>query len=294
MDFEPLPDAPFHHAVTPIFDEPRIVRTTLSPGFIFRDEDLLRDGDDGVSLVIASSRKLNISHRGHEIRLAPGEATIMQADAPGRCGSREAFVVSEIMIPPAEWMARGAHHGDVLMQHIRRNSDSLELLRGYIRSLEKASFDASAQGREIVSRHIFDLAVLAATSHPSIDESSASAVVAARLRAVFDYIAVHFSDPDLSLTNVARSLRISPRYLQRLMETSGTSFTGYVNELRLKRAFMLLAQRCEVRVSDVALQAGFSDISHFNRLFRSRFGGTPSDVRAQVARAFRDDPPLSS
>jgi AraC-like DNA-binding protein len=31
----------------------------------------------------------------------------------------------------------------------------------------------------------------------------------------------------------------------------------------------------------VALQAGFSDISQFNRLFRGRFGDTPSAVRAQ-------------
>jgi AraC-like DNA-binding protein len=29
----------------------------------------------------------------------------------------------------------------------------------------------------------------------------------------------------------------------------------------------------------VALQAGLSDISHFNRLFRSRFGDTPKGVR---------------
>jgi AraC-like DNA-binding protein len=191
-------------------------------------------------------------------------------------------------------VARGARPGDALMRHIRRNSEALKLLRSYTRSLEKTEFATSAQGREIVGRHIIDLAVLAATPHPSIGESSASAVVAARLHAIFDYIAVHYSDPELSLTEVARSLRISPRYLQRLMETSGTSFTGYVSELRLKRAFTLLAAPCEIRVSDAALQAGFSDISHFNRLFRSRFGGTPSDVRAQASGGFRDDPPLSS
>jgi AraC-like DNA-binding protein len=284
MDFEPLPDTSFHHAVKPIFDEPRAVRTTLSPGFIFRDEDLVRDCDDSVSLVIACSRKLNILHRGREVQLARGEATIMQADAPGRCGSREGFVVSEIMISPAEWVARGAHPGDALMRHIRRNSDALKLLGSYTRSLEKTAFATSAQAREVVCRHIIDLAVLAATPHPSIGESNASAVVAARLHAIFHCIAVHFSDPALSLTKVARSLHISPRYLQRLMETSGTSFTGYVNGLRLERAFMLLTTRCEIRVSDVALEVGFSDISHFNRLFRSRFGGTPSDVRAQACR----------
>jgi AraC-like DNA-binding protein len=56
-----------------------------------------------------------------------------------------------------------------------------------------------------------------------------------------------------------------------------------VNELRLQRAFALLteARDGERRISDVALKVGFSDISHFNRLFRSRFGDTPRGVRGQ-------------
>jgi AraC-like DNA-binding protein len=83
---------------------------------------------------------------------------------------------------------------------------------------------------------------------------------------------------------VAQSLGISPRYLQRLLETSGTSFTAHVTELRLKHAFMLLTapDLSDVCICDVALQTGFSDISHFNRLFRSRFGDTPTGVRAHA------------
>jgi transcriptional regulator GlxA family with amidase domain len=63
---------------------------------------------------------------------------------------------------------------------------------------------------------------------------------------------------------------------------SGTSFTAHVTELRLKHAFMLLTAQdsSDIHICDVALQAGFSDISHFNRLFRSRFGDTPKGVRA--------------
>ena len=61
----------------------------LSPGFLFRDDDLVRDGDSGVGLVIAQSVKLDIMHRGREVQLGPGEAIGMQADAPGRCGSRK-------------------------------------------------------------------------------------------------------------------------------------------------------------------------------------------------------------
>jgi AraC-like DNA-binding protein len=79
-------------------------------------------------------------------------------------------------------------------------------------------------------------------------------------------------------------MRISTRYLQRLLKTSGTSFTAHVVELRLKHAFTLLTapDSSDVRICDIALQAGFSDISHFNRLFRSRFGDTPTGVRAHA------------
>jgi AraC-like DNA-binding protein len=91
----------------------------------------------------------------------------------------------------------------------------------------------------------------------------------------------HSGDGEYSVSKVAQSLQISPRYVQRLLETSGRSFTAHVIELRLKYALMLLTAHCgKDRISDIGLRAGFSDISHFNRLFRTRFGDTPKGVRA--------------
>ena len=158
------------------------------------------------------------------------------------------------------------------------------MLRGYIRSLERSGLTAFGNDHTIARRHIIDLIVLAATSHRPVGESSVSAIVAARTHTIFDYLASHFLDPELSLSKVAQNMRISTRYVQRLLKTSGTSFAAHVTELRLKHALTLLTAEnlIDVRICDVALRAGFSDISHFNRLFRSRFGGTPSDVRAQA------------
>jgi AraC-like DNA-binding protein len=154
------------------------------------------------------------------------------------------------------------------------------LLRTYVRAAEKGGF--SSEGRQIIRQHIIDLAAVAITPHGALGESDLSAVVAARLHAALDHIASHFSDPELSLSEVAQTMGISTRYLQRLLKTSGTSFTAHVTELRLKHAFLLLTAQDlgEVRICDVALRAGFSDISHFNRLFSSRFGDTPKGVRA--------------
>ena len=167
------------------------------------------------------------------------------------------------------------------MQRLWGKCEAMQLLRRYIRSLERSGLTAFGNDHMIVRTHIIDLMVLAATPHRSVGESSLSAVTAAHTHTIFDYLASHFSDPEFSLSKAAQSMGISTRYLQRLLAASATSFTAHVTELRLKRAFMLLTAECVAkdRISDIALQAGFSDISHFNRLFRSRFGDTPKGVR---------------
>jgi AraC-like DNA-binding protein len=32
-------------------------------------------------------------------------------------------------------------------------------------------------------------------------------------------------------------------------------------------------------ISEIAFDAGFGDLAHFNHLFRARFGATPTDIR---------------
>jgi AraC-like DNA-binding protein len=55
-----------------------------------------------------------------------------------------------------------------------------------------------------------------------------------------------------------------------------------VLDQRLARAYRLLGDpRCaDHTVSAIAFAAGFGDLSYFNRVFRARYGATPSDVRA--------------
>ena len=107
VGFEPLQGARVSASVKPIFPELRTARAALSAGYLFRDDDLLRDGNDSLEAIVAQSPELNITHQGREIWLAPGDATIMQANATGRVGSRESFGFFEVVISPAEWEARG-------------------------------------------------------------------------------------------------------------------------------------------------------------------------------------------
>ena len=83
VDFEPLQSTTFQASVRPIFTELRIIRAAFGPGFLFRDEDLLRDNDDRVGFVVVQSGRLTARHLGREVRLAAGDA-VMIADERDR------------------------------------------------------------------------------------------------------------------------------------------------------------------------------------------------------------------
>jgi AraC-like DNA-binding protein len=278
LGFKPETDAPFYASVQSICNLPRIVRSTLSPGLLFRDRKMIGDGDDNVSLVVSLGRALSINHRNREACLARNEAIIMQADAPGTAGTRQQFAILEVSVAQREWESRDTRPGDMLMNVINRNSQTLALLRGYIDALAKSGLPSAAKARQLVCNHLIDLVTLAGVD-ASLGESRIDCVVAARRAAVLDYITSHFSDPNLSGSRLAEKLGISRRYLQRILETTGKTFTEHVNELRLDRAFLLLATKGgNKRVSDIAFDVGYSDLSNFYRHFKSRFGDTPKGV----------------
>jgi AraC-like DNA-binding protein len=196
---------------------------------------------------------------------------------------------SSVVIPRAEFETRGIRPDDAVIQRLSSSNEALGLLQRYLRSLGKKGIDRTAEFgvltpvREIVQRHIFDLVSLAVTWRGAVGESNLGSVAAARLQAALDYIAAHFTDPRLSFEMVARSQGISVPYLRDLMGASGHSYVDVVNELRLQKAFNELTEAGPDgrTILEIALAAAFSDISHFNRLFRTRFGDTPSGVRGQ-------------
>ena len=90
-----------------------------------------------------------------------------------------------------------------------------------------------------------------------------------------------FSEPEFSAQKLAAAAGLSERYVNELLYEAGASFTTRLNELRLRKAAGLLAQAGARRISDVAFECGFNDLSYFNRCFRRRFGLTPSAARGR-------------
>jgi AraC-like DNA-binding protein len=86
----------------------------------------------------------------------------------------------------------------------------------------------------------------------------------------------------LTLSRFARGLGFSERQVSRLVrDRLGCSFGDYVAGLRLARAQLLLAES-DLPVIEVAAEAGFGSLGHFNQRFRASTGRTPSGFRAAV------------
>jgi AraC-like DNA-binding protein len=278
---EPSSDVPFQVEAT--LQALQGLRTLAWQGSAMRfkrSKANIVDGDDSIGIIVCSPRRSQLSQRGQEIELRAGDAIALLHSEPAIVTYAEGLQFG-LSVPRDALTARVTNVDSLTMRPISRRTEALRLLMTYLKSALKEGVLAAPKLRDVVVTHIHDLVALAISECAPLGESSASAVVAARHSAALDHIAGHFQDPELSLEAVARCQGISPRYLQHLMTSSGTSFTERVNELRLQRSFALLIEPhgSARRISDVALEVGFSDISHFNRLFRARFGVSPRGVR---------------
>lgn len=129
---------------------------------------------------------------------------------------------------------------------------------------------------------LVDLAALAAGVHPDYKlHARQHGLKQARMKAVKDDILIHSYRGDLSLDWIAKRHGISPSYIRSMFEQEGSSFTEYLLNIRLQKAFDCLQnqQNSAQTVTDIAYNVGFNNPSWFYRAFKQRFQAAPSDIR---------------
>ncbi len=97
-----------------------------------------------------------------------------------------------------------------------------------------------------------------------------------------ELICRQLDDTQLSPSRLATQVHVSLRRLQEVFQNQGTTLTDCIWDTRLEFARGLLASTAHTHesVSSVAYQAGFSDVAHFSRRFKLRYGVAPSEYRA--------------
>jgi AraC-like DNA-binding protein len=285
-DFQALSDAPFHVDLA-IHGLPGLVMIAGSLHGSRRRgaREVAAEMRDDVALTVGLKGSHHVEQRNRAIVLGEGEATFTSCTDVStirHSGTSEMLV---LRFPKAALAPLVAGPDDRMIRRIPRELPALRLLRSYVAVAWDEQADAGPDLQRSLVMHVYDLiaAMMGATRDVAALAQERGGA-AARLHAIKRDIARHLAWSGLSVGALAARHGCTPRFLQRMFETDGTTFTAYVLAQRLARAHDVLkdpSRRAE-KITAVALDCGFGDVSYFNRVFRRRYGTAPSDVRAQA------------
>jgi AraC-like DNA-binding protein len=284
VDLTPISDGPVRCDITPA-QLPR-VRMSCSTGTAMKftsmgvnDDLVLLMAPDSPLRAVMGPRTLDVPSRGISLGDASIKGAYVSQLAEG--GFKTALIDRKTLLdycPDAE---------SKVAQSLGRDPALSAFLHQYYDLAVAHAPRLDALGQNAIAQHLIDLVVLAIGAGRDAEEvAKGRGLAAARFEAIKADILSSIGDGALNLPALAQRHRASPRYVQMLFERSGTTFSEFLVEHRLLLAARLLRDpRHRARkVSDIAHLSGFNDVSYFHRVFRRRFGMTPSDMRGAQSR----------
>jgi len=101
----------------------------------------------------------------------------------------------------------------------------------------------------------------------------------ARFQDVLEYIKSNYEN-QITLSKAIKIAKMSKGYFcTKFRQLTGKSFTGYLNQMRIEKAIMLILEEKESSITDIALTVGFEDINYFCRVFKKYMGQSPSSFK---------------
>jgi AraC family transcriptional activator of tynA and feaB len=258
---------------------------------IIRSESHIRNqAERRFLLSLQLSGKAHITQGGRSIVLSPGTMGLVDAGQPF-----SVVLVGEVrrMVAVLPHQLVWSHFPRVT-QMVALQIDPLqpcaEIIRDYVIRLSQPQCVIGGVAGDVMSEHLCALLGIVAASQLGV-ESPPSSSRQIRKDVLLRYLRRQALDPELSPSRAAKAVGMSVRSLHDLMQHTGQSFSEWILDARVTHARRLLqspgaAQR---KIADIATDCGFSDLSHFNRMFKARVGCTPREARL-VCRAAEGPP----
>jgi AraC-like DNA-binding protein len=283
LHLEPLPDLVARVEITKYaLPGVKILAGTLS-GLLQIGSAHDPGSQDHLFLGINLTGRSAVRQPGREFELDNGEAVLFSCIAEGFSAYRPTPVsflglrVAHKVVAPL-----GVRLDDGRMRSISPDAGCLRLLTTYLRFI--CSWEAR-DGSELtatMAAHVTDLVAIIAHADLGAPAAEICGVRAARLQAVKSDVVRNLGDCGLNAAAVAVRQGVTPRYIHKLFENEGGTFSEYVLDRRLCAAHRLLTNRrlADRSIASVAYDCGFGDLSNFNRTFRRRYNATPTEVRS--------------
>ncbi len=244
------------------------------------------ENSDDIGMVVNVRGEHRVTLGQEELVLGDGEAVFMSMAEVCSYTHRAPGDILALRVPRARLgPLLSTSVDDCLFRRIPAGTPGLKLLTNYVAMSRDDSTIVGRDLQHLVVNHVCDLlAVVVGATRDAGVAAEMGGLRAARLRVIKQDIDRNLERSDLSVAELAQRHGCTPRFVQRLFEAEGTTFTEYVLAQRLARAHRVLIdpRRDGVKITTLAHDCGFGDVSYFNRAFRRYYGTAPSDIRAQA------------
>jgi len=249
-----------------------------------------RDGVDdiAVSLEIGNGGMGRLGAADKSVIFAPGDLHVVDFGQPLLAnwgnGIHRGLLIN--LPRPSVLAALGRQPGDLTGAVLPRNGLA-PLLAEHMRTLAGLLPSLNTTARTVALQTTIDLAVTVLCLHLGEAKAESAVCEDGLFVAAQCLINRNIMSDSLSPETIAGRLGCSRAHLYRLFARHGLTVAGYIREVRLQRCRLALEAASISRdtIGDIAFRFGFTNPTHFTRLFVQRFGMRPREARmAAIAR----------
>ena len=153
-----------------------------------------------------------------------------------------------------------------------------ELLLDHLRTLESLLLQASPDSTLQCSKELYSLLLDFSQALTPLPDSRYTEAVGMEKEMIL-YLEDHFGE-DISLDDLAAHFRRTPEYLCGIFKAAtGETISHYLQRIRIHRAKLMLMERPDASLREIAEACGFHSLSYFGKVFREATGFTPQGYR---------------
>jgi AraC-like DNA-binding protein len=253
----------------------------------FRDDEL-----DVYVLILPLAIPVNLSQSGRSAIVEPGTCSFVCTTKPfdSLCGASPTHSYSELIvrIPGPLIRQRVPYIDECCVRPIAIRRGAGKVLQSLVETLidERSNYSGSQAGRfgtillDVLANVTLEAAELVELQSPQRPSAHDKIYEHAR-----GFIESNLSNPDLDPALIAKHCHISVSYLHAVFAKSSLSVAAYIREIRLQRCRDAL-QNSSLQyqpIIDIAYRWGFKCSASFYRVYRARFGISPSEDRDPAA-----------